>query len=177
MKEQIVYKRVDELVPYENNPRNNKKAVDKVAKSIEKFVFKVPIVVDENNVIVAGHTRLLASKQLGLESVPVIVVKELTNEQIKAFRLADNKTSEFAEWNEDLLIQELSEIESIDMNIFGFDDIENELEEELENDETPKTMYLNEKDIIAIECDNEEELELTFMKLQEEGYNCRILTL
>ena len=177
MKEQIVYKRVDELVPYENNPRNNKKAVDKVAKSIEKFGFKVPIVVDENNVIVAGHTRLLASKQLGLESVPVIVAKELTDEQIKAFRLADNKTSEFAEWNEDLLIQELSEIESIDMSIFGFDDIENELEEELENDETPKTMYLNEKDIIAIECDNEEELELTFMKLQEEGYNCRILTL
>ena len=177
MKEQIVYKRVDELVPYENNPRNNKKAVDKVAKSIEKFGFKVPIVGDENNVIVAGHTRLLASKQLGLESVPVIVAKELTDEQIKAFRLADNKTSEFAEWNEDLLIQELSEIESIDMSIFGFDDIENELEEELENDETPKTMYLNEKDIIAIECDNEEELELTFMKLQEEGYNCRILTL
>lgn len=132
MEEQIIYKSVDELVPYENNPRNNKKAIDKVAKSIEEFGFKVPIVVDENSVIVTGHTRLLASKQLGLESVPVIVAKGLTDEQIRAFRLADNKVSEFSKWDEGKLHDELKQLE-IDMTQFGFEITELlEPEEEIE---------------------------------------------
>lgn len=176
-KRDLTYKNVDDIIPYKGNPRNNKKAIDKVAGAIKEFGFNVPITIDENDVVVTGHTRLLASKKLGLTKVPTITLTGLSNEQIQAFRIADNKVSEFSEWNEDLLMQELSEIESIDMSIFGFDDIKNELEEELENDEAPKIMYLDEKDIIAIECDSEEELELTFMKLQEEGYNCRILTL
>ena len=173
----LIYKNTDDIIPYKGNPRNNKAAVDKVAKSIEEFGFNVPIVIDENDIVVTGHTRLLASKKLGLNKVPTIVVSDLTNEQVQAFRIADNKVSEFSEWNEDLLMQELSEIEGIDMSIFGFDDLEEVLEEAEEDDEGPKTIYLDEKDIIAIECDSEEELELTFMKLQEEGYNCRILTL
>lgn len=176
-KRDLIYKNVEDIIPYKGNPRNNKQAVDKVAKAIEEFGFNVPITVDENDVVVTGHTRLLASKKLGLEKVPTITLLDLSNEQIQAFRIADNKVSEFSEWNEDLLMQELSEIESIDMSIFGFDDLEEILEEDVEDDEGPKTMYLDEKDIIAIECDSEEELELTFMKLQEEGYNCRILTL
>lgn len=144
MKEQITYMNVDELVPYENNPRNNKKAVDKVAKSIEEFGFKVPIVVDENNVIVAGHTRLLASKQLGLESVPVIVAKELTDEQIKAFRLADNKVSEFSKWNEDKLRDELKQLE-MDMTEFGFEFTELLEEEEEQEPEIKFTEELGEE--------------------------------
>lgn len=132
--EKIIYMSVDELIPYENNPRKNTKAVDKVAKSIEEFGFKVPIVVDENKVIVAGHTRLLASKQLGLDVVPVIVADGLTDEQVRAFRLADNKVSEFSKWDEDKLRAELEQLE-IDMAQFGFeimDSLEKEEEQEPE---------------------------------------------
>ena len=104
----LIYKNTDDIIPYKGNPRNNKAAVDKVAKSIEEFGFNVPIVIDENDIVVTGHTRLLASKKLGLNKVPTIVVSDLTNEQVQAFRIADNKVSEFSEWNEDLLMQELS---------------------------------------------------------------------
>lgn len=89
----IVYKRLDELKPYENNPRRNDKAVDAVAASIEQFGFKVPIVIDNDNVIVAGHTRYKAAGKLNMDEVPCIVADDLTPEQIKAFRLADNKTA------------------------------------------------------------------------------------
>ena len=99
----IIYKNVSELVPYEKNPRKNTKAVKYVANSISEFGFKVPIVIDENNVVICGHTRLLASEKLGMDEVPCIIAKDLTEEQIKAFRLADNKVSEKAEWDFDLL--------------------------------------------------------------------------
>lgn len=119
----IVELSIHDLVPYENNPRNNIWAVEYVANSIEKFGFKVPIVVDKNNVIVAGHTRYMASKKLGLETVPCIVADDLTEEQIKAFRLADNKVSEIATWDDELLAIELSDIIDIDMSDFGFVDL------------------------------------------------------
>lgn len=85
---QIVYRNTAELIPYANNPRNNDKAVDAVAASIREFGFKIPIVVDSDGVIVAGHTRLKAAQKLGLESVPVIVADDLTEDQVKAFRLS-----------------------------------------------------------------------------------------
>lgn len=110
----------DSLIPYERNPRRNDQAVDAVAASIREFGFKVPIVVDRDNVVVAGHTRLKAAKRLGLEIVPVIVADDLTPDQIKAFRLADNKTAELAEWDLDLLDLELGDIE-MDMEPFGFE--------------------------------------------------------
>lgn len=94
----IVSLRLDELTPYENNPRQNDAAVDAVAASIKQFGFKVPIVVDANNVIVAGHTRFKAATKLGLDTVPCVVADDLTEEQVKAFRLADNKVGELAEW-------------------------------------------------------------------------------
>ena len=119
----IVELSIHDLVPYENNPRNNIEAVEYVANSIEKFGFKVPIVVDTNNVIVAGHTRYMARKKLGLETVPCIVADDLTEEQIKAFRLADNKVSEIATWDDELLAIELSDIVDIDMSDFGFVDL------------------------------------------------------
>ena len=127
----IIEKNLSDIKPYEKNPRKNDNAVEYVANSIKSFGFKVPIVIDKNGVIVAGHTRYKASKKLGLEKVPCIIADDLTDEQIKAYRLADNKVSEKSEWDFDLLFDELSEIgELIDMSAFDFDiniDIEREL--------------------------------------------------
>lgn len=117
---QIIYKTIDELKPYKNNPRQNDNAVDAVAASIRQFGFKVPIVIDAGNEIVAGHTRLKAAKKLGLTEVPCIIADDLTPDQIKAFRLADNKTAELAEWDFELLELELNDID-LDMSMFGFD--------------------------------------------------------
>ena len=109
-----------DLKPYEKNPRKNDSAVDAVAKSIESFGFKVPIVIDADNIVVCGHTRLKAAQKLGLESVPCVVANDLTPEQIKAFRLADNKTAELASWDFAMLYESLADI-SFDMSEFGFD--------------------------------------------------------
>lgn len=131
---QIIYKKIDEVIPYENNPRKNEEAVEYVAKSIKEFGFKVPIIIDKNNVIVAGHTRLKASKQLGLEEVPCIIADDLSDDQIKAFRLADNKVSEYASWDDDLLLKELEDID-LDMSDFGFDiDFDINTEEVIQDD-------------------------------------------
>lgn len=131
---------VNEIIPYENNPRKNDEAVELVAASIREFGFKVPIVVDRNNVIVAGHTRLKAAAKLGLQSVPVIRADDLTDEQVKAFRLADNKVSEASEWDIEKLNKELSEIEGIDMESFGFYiPDEDEFEDPEENPYSQKT--------------------------------------
>ena len=119
---QIVYKTIEELKPYKNNPRNNDGAVDAVAASIKEFGFKVPIVIDADGEIIAGHTRLKAAKKLGLSEVPCIIADDLTPDQIKAFRLADNKTAELADWDFELLQLELDEIK-LDMSDFGFDTV------------------------------------------------------
>lgn len=116
----IVEKSINEFVMYENNPRKNDEAVKYVAESIKNFGFKNPIIIDKDNVIVAGHTRLKAARKLKMETVPCIVADDLTPEQIKAFRLADNKVSEFATWDDDLLAIELADITGIDMTDFGF---------------------------------------------------------
>ena len=118
---EIIYKKVRDLIPYEKNPRKNTKAVKYVANSIEQFGFKQPIIIDRDNVVVCGHTRLKASEQLGIEEVPCIVADDLTDEQIKAFRLADNKVAEQAEWDIGLLNEELDDILNVDMGDFGFD--------------------------------------------------------
>lgn len=118
---------LSELKPYEKNPRNNEKAIDKVAESIKQFGFKVPIVIDKDNVIVTGHTRFYASKQLKLEKVPCIIADDLTDKQIKAYRLADNKVAEFSEWDFDLLEEELNALDDWDLSEFGFElTVENE---------------------------------------------------
>lgn len=116
----MVFLNISELKPYENNPRFNDKAVDAVAASIKEFGFKVPIVIDKDNVIIAGHTRLKAAQKLGLTEVPVIIADDLTEEQVKAFRIADNKVAELAEWDFEKLEMELKEL-NIDMNQFGFE--------------------------------------------------------
>ena len=127
----IYQKSVNDLIPYVNNPRNNAGAVDAVASSIAEFGFKVPIVIDKNNIIVTGHTRLLAAKKLGLETVPVIIAGELTEAQIKAYRLVDNKVAELATWDDDLLAQEIEQLNDLnfDLTPFGFDEPEKDPEE------------------------------------------------
>jgi ParB-like chromosome segregation protein Spo0J len=118
---QIYDKRLDEIKPYENNPRHNDNAVDAVAHSIREFGLKVPIVFDSEGVIVAGHTRYKAAKKLGLQTVPCLVADDLNEEQINAFRLADNKVGELATWDLDTLKVELDNIGEIDLSGMGFD--------------------------------------------------------
>ena len=126
---QIIEKSITEIKPYEKNPRKNDEAVEYVANSIREFGFKVPIVIDKNGVIVAGHTRYKAAQELGLKKLPCVIADDLTEEQVKAFRLADNKVGELAEWDFDLLDEELDGIFDIDMSEFGFDSDFDEKEE------------------------------------------------
>lgn len=132
---QIITKKLSDLRPYARNPRKNDQAVDAVANSIREFGFKVPIVIDKNGEIIAGHTRYKAAKKMKLEEIPCIIADDLTEEQIKAFRLADNKVGELADWDFDLLSDELDGILDIDMSEFGFDlDIPGEEREIIEDD-------------------------------------------
>ena len=153
----IVKMKVEELIPYINNPRNNENAVDKVASCIAEFGFKNPIVIDKNNVVINGHTRLLASKKLGLKEVPVIIADDLTEAQVKAFRIADNKTSEYATWDKELLRVELDMLEEMNFNLedvnidysdfsgmdIDLDDIELPEELELERTQQGNTILKN----------------------------------
>lgn len=132
---QIITKKLSDLRPYERNPRKNDQAVDAVANSIREFGFKVPIVIDKNGEIIAGHTRYKAAKKMKLEEIPCIVADDLTEEQIRAFRIADNKVGELADWDFEALNIELDEITDIDMEQFGFDlDIPGEEREVVEDD-------------------------------------------
>lgn len=130
---QIEYKPIEKVIPYDKNPRQNDDAVQYVAESIKEFGFINPILLDASGTVMAGHTRLKAAKQLGMKEVPVVYVDDLSEEQAKAFRLADNKTAEFASWDEGLLEQELAEILELDMSLFGFDE-ESTLADELVDD-------------------------------------------
>lgn len=120
----VVSVNIEELIPYVNNPRDNENAVDAVASSIKNFGFKSPIIVDGQNEIINGHTRWKAAKKLGLKEVPVVIADDLSPEKVKAYRLADNKTSELSEWNDELLAIELEELENLDFDMsgFGFDE-------------------------------------------------------
>ena len=169
---QIEEVNINELTPYSNNPRNNDAAVDAVAASIKEFGFKVPIIIDNNNVIVAGHTRLKAARKIGLEKVPCIKADDLTPEQLKAFRLADNKVSELASWDFDKLEEELAELD-LDMSAFGF------VEEDDGNDTERKDLSGNVSEMyqVIIDCDDEGQQAEIFEQLKEEGYKCHVLTL
>jgi DNA modification methylase len=114
---------ISKIIPYANNPRKNEAAIAKVAASIQEFGFRQPIVVDSEFVIVAGHTRLLAARQLGLAEVPVHIANGLTEAQIKAYRIADNRSNQEAEWDDELLAIELGDLEDKGFNLemTGFD--------------------------------------------------------
>lgn len=126
---------INKIKPYKNNPRHNDEAVEYVKNSIESFGMKVPIVVDKNYEIVTGHTRYKACKELGMDKIPTIMADDLDEEQVKAFRLADNKVAEKASWDYSLLDLELDDITEFDMGDFGFDlNIYEEDEDSKENE-------------------------------------------
>ena len=174
--EKIVYLALDQIKPYENNPRINDEAVDKVARSIQDFGFRSPIIVDKDNVIIAGHTRLKDSYQLGLKEAPVIIADDLTEEQVNALRLVDNKTSEFAKWDFEKLEEELLNID-LDLTAFGFDlsdfdPKEDEPKEREDLSDKAGSMFQ-----VIVECEDEIEQEALYERLMEEGLQCRVLTL
>lgn len=173
-------KSIDEIKPYENNPRNNDDAVDAVANSIKEFGWQQPIVVDNDGIIVAGHTRYKAAKKLGLKHVPVVQAvhddgTSLTDEEIKAYRLADNKTNELAAWDDELLEDELVGIDDIDMADFGFDDFDKEANDEADVDSLDLSDNVEEKFQLKVECQDEKSLADLYDRLQKEGYTCNIL--
>lgn len=147
---EIVNAAVDKLVPYENNPRNNTEAIQYVANSIKEFGFKVPLVIDSDNVVVCGHTRLLAAKQLELKDVPCVVADDLTDEQIKAFRLADNKVGEIATWDLSALVDELKDINFLDMEDFGFLNADELRTDSLMKKKHSKTKTINQQKKIVV---------------------------
>lgn len=167
----IIYKKTEDLIPYINNPRNNDAAVDKVASSIKNFGFKVPIVVDSDNEIIAGHTRLKAAKKLGMDEVPCIVADDLSDGQIKAFRLADNKVSEFADWDMEMLEKELLDIKDIDIDFkmedFGFSPLKNE--EEVEITERELVPFIKVHYLISADLNKNDQILEILDRLKEVG--------
>jgi len=169
----IKYKKLADLTPYAHNPRINDAVVEEVANSIREFGFLVPIVIDKSNTIVAGHTRYKAATSIGLAEVPTVDVGNLTDKQIQAFRLADNKTAELAEWDFDKLKAELDELADFDMSLFGFDD----LTFPDESEPSPKEGTYKEKFSVVVDCTDEEQQKTVYELLTENGYQPRIVSL
>ena len=146
-------KPIDSIKPYENNPRDNDDAINAVANSIHEFGWQQPIVVDKDNVIIAGHTRYKAAQSLGLKEVPVVVASNLSDQQVKAYRLADNKTAELADWDTKKLDEELQDILDIDMTDFGFDeDIEFDPADDVDTRIDEPTDIDEDDDLIEVKC-------------------------
>lgn len=175
----VIEMKVNDIIPYENNPRRNDEAVEYVANSIKEFGFKNPIIIDTKNVIIAGHTRYLAAIELGLETVPVIVAEDLNEDQVKAFRLADNKVAEIAYWNMDSLRMELEDIKGdFDMTDFGFGEFElSIIREDFEPEPFDEGMiaeyaqneddYLNRKSVAIRYTDEQEQMVAELLGLPE----------
>lgn len=137
---------INSITPYKDNPRKiDGDAIEKVANSIKEFGFEQPIVVDKNNTVIVGHTRLLAAKKLKLKQVPIVVADKLTPEQVTAYRLADNKTGELSDWDYTALEHELDNVTGLDMTSFGFEDSEfsadGDLDDYIEPEEKPEQAY------------------------------------
>lgn len=164
----IIYKDISELIPYVNNPRKNDKAVDGVASSIKNYGFKVPIIIDSKNEIVTGHTRLKAAQKLGMNSIPCIVADDLTESQIKAFRIADNRISEASEWDNDLLRIELDGLEEFtgfsesDIEELNFENVGYKEKEKEEKKTKLNIAFENPSDLKKVE----EELRQLFNKYE-----------
>ena len=174
---EIVYKNLGSIIPYENNPRINDPAVDAVAASIREFGFKVPVVIDRMGVIVAGHTRVKAAKKLGMTQIPCVIADDLTDEQVRAFRLADNKTGELAGWDFEKLEAELDALKDVDMTVFGFKELEDDLDrvdEEMSGHTGNDFNYKEQYGVIVI-CENEAEQESVYNRLVGEGFSCRVV--
>lgn len=171
MHKELKTAKLTEIKPYENNPRHNDNAVDAVKESIKQCEYIAPIIVDENMVILAGHTRLKALQALGKKEAVVLIVSGLTSEQKRKYRLLDNKTNEFAGWDIDLLELELSDLD-FDGFDFGFDIPTDEPVERTDLSGEITAQYQ-----VVVECEDEMEQEDLYNELQAKGYVCRVLTL
>jgi site-specific DNA-methyltransferase (adenine-specific) len=168
----------EEVVPYDKNPRLNDNAVDAVANSIREFGFKVPIVVDGDGVVISGHTRLKAAKALELTEVPVIVADDLDDTKIRAFRLADNKVAELADWDESLLVKELAELADMnyDMGQFEFD-LEPELEDDDDLGDIPENINVMETFALNVIVSDEAEQAELYKEMLGRGYEVKVVAL
>lgn len=164
----IVYKPINKLKPYKKNAKKHpKEQIEQIANSIIEFGFTQPVLIDKNNYVVAGHGRILGAKKAGLKEVPTLCLDELTEEQIKAYRLADNKLNE-SEWDAKLLDEEVSMLsDDIDMSLFGFDV---ELPEEAEPETKEVKFKAKEKHLVIIKCKTEEETKQVQKELMNLGY-------
>lgn len=167
---------IESIIPYASNPRNNAHAVDKVAASIKQFGIRQPIVVDKDMVIIAGHTRYLAAKKLGLKQFPVHVAEDLSPAQVKAYRIADNRVAQEATWDNELLKYEFEGLHDFEFDlletgftqkeinkILGFELVEPELVES-------KTKFT-----VTVECEDESDQEAVCKLLTSKGYKCRAI--
>lgn len=174
MELKIEYLPIKALKPYEKNTRKHqKKDVDNIAKSIEKYGMLDPIGIWKGNIIIEGHGRMMACKQLGMTEVPVVRLDHLTDEQRREYAIAHNATAELSEWDLDILPDELAEL---DLSTFDFDFGVSLDEDDAETKEREE-IALNESVSVVVECSDDEEAEAIFEKLSEEGYKCHISTL
>lgn len=175
MELKIEYLPIKDLKPYEKNTRKHeKKDIENIARSIEKFGMNDAIGIwGEENIIVEGHGRMLACKKLGVKTVPVVRLDHLTDEQRREYAIAHNATAELSKWDLDILPDELAEL---DLSDFDFDFDMNLDEDDTETKER-KEIALNESISVVVECSDDEEAEAIFEKLSEEGYKCHISTL
>lgn len=172
---------IDRPVPYARNPRKiSDKAIDKVAASIKEFGWQQPIVVDRDGVIVVGHTRHAAARRLGMTEVPVRIADELTPAQARAYRILDNRAGEETEWDKELLVPELHDLngERFDLNLTGFD--VDELEKLMaplgdSEDGTSGEDVEGDRNLLLIEVDTEQELQALYTEMQERGLQCKIM--
>lgn len=171
----IKYKPTKELKPYKKNAKkHDKKQVEQIANSIKEFGFTQPVIIDKNNEVIAGHGRILGAKKAGLKEVPTVTLEELTEEQIKAYRLVDNKLNE-SEWDYSLLDEELENLtEDIDMNLFGFE-MEEQQDDETENKKKVE-FEIKEKYEVHIICKDEKQMEQVFNKVKGYGQECKLVS-
>ena len=147
--------KIEEIKEYENNPViHSKEQINKLAQIIEKYGFRQPIVIDKNFIIVAGHGRLQAVKKLGYKEIDCVVADDLSKEEIKAYRLADNKIKELSSWNEDLLKIELLDLESMNLEILGFNNEDLNFLKEIEIEEIREAKIRTDEDYIPEEIKN-----------------------
>jgi len=176
----ITYKSVGELNPYENNPRLNENAIPAVMRSIQEFGFKIPVIIDSKDVLVCGHTRVEAAKRLGMEEVPCIVADDLTDDQIKAFRLADNQVATLAGWDFPKLDLELADLEGLgwDMTDFGFMDYTEDAQDPIFEEEEKEPFLEDDGSMevsIVVVCPSESDAEELMERMKDEGRYCRKL--
>ena len=171
----IIYRDIKELKPYKKNAKKHpKEQVERIANSIKEFGFTQPVIVDKNKCVVAGHGRILGAKKTGLKQVPTVMLEDLTEEQIKAYRLVDNKTNE-SDWDFSLLDEELGILsEDIDMELFGFDSHMTDEEDELEKKKVE--FEIKEKYEVHIICKDEKQMEQVYNKTKGMGIDCKLVS-